>query len=231
MKNYFLKLPVIIYFLINISNIGFYSCSTKSNESSKKNTGEPGSINTSGLNRDVQSMSKKDLQDSSLFKNFQLRYKDHSINVEVYYMHDNVDLKDDYIDNVVLKQEIYFKYRDSTLKSIDFPVKKIDVKTKTGKKLVIQENNIYRLSVVEGEKGWFYKISGGGILATQSEFYGAYSPDGKLLWYSYATFRNTNGKYKDDPQQGYGDLNKLLQEYQIPEFSFNKPEKFITVIL
>jgi|SRR6218665_232087 len=162
---------------------------------------------------------------------------DYTMKIDSYYTDAEMDSSVIiFVKNAILKQEIFFLSKDSILKKEAYKVKMLRLKTTKGKRIEIQENTIYQIGIVYGENDWLYIISGGGINGTQSEFYGAYSAKGDLLWYSYFTYKllkypqYSNKDYpKDYPNEGYGDLDNVLARYKISEAQFLKPKKIIDI--
>lgn len=136
-------------------------------------------------------------------------------------------LKGDLIDKLVFEQEIQFLFEDNVLKKFDFPVQKLTIDTGGTSLIKIQENIVNSISIVKGEKGWIYQIYGGGILPNQTEFYGLYSPIGELLWYSYTTYQNYKKIQPGFSNEGYGNLDNILEKYKISEVEFNNPKNTV----
>ena len=208
-----------------------FGCTSPKNEKTEDENSDKDSSIALKIDSKMQAEGneEKALPNNIFLKSSKISNGNYTLKIDSYYSKAEADTTNILLKDVVLKQEISFLFNDSLLKKMDYPVKKLTVKTSVGTKVKMQENNIYQISIVSGAKDWFYKISGGGVLDTQSEFYGAYSPNGDLLWYSYATYRNVNGKYKEDPNEDYGDLDKTLIKYKVSEDLFNKPEKKVSI--
>lgn len=122
-------------------------------------------------------------------------------------------------------QRLHF-YKDGRLigKS-DYPVQFLDLKKAQEGAFKIQENVIYEVAVIKGKDDWFYKISGNGLLQSQSEFYGVYSKEGSLLWCNYLTERGFEG----DPNKSVGDLDRFFTDHHFTDDTFNCPVKKIEI--
>jgi hypothetical protein len=211
------------------TNLSLCACETNT-----YNNNETIANNDSALVRTKETIidsNEKVLSDSVIWRLSEIAYGDYSLKVESFYLDDDVSFRNEIIDNVVLKQEASFYYKDSLLDKITLPVKILNVTTEKGSPspIKIQENNISTLAIVNGDKGWFYKISGAGVLGTQSEFYGAYTSTGKLLWFSYATAESLEKENKDYPNEDFGDLDKTLLDYGTTEAEFNKPQTTVDI--
>jgi hypothetical protein len=74
---------------------------------------------------------------------------------------------------------------------------------------------------VIGVHGWFYKVSGGGILAYQSECYAIYSPMGKMLWCFYGSYHKENNGLLN---RETGALDMVLNQFGISGSEFDHPK-------
>ena len=200
-------------------------CTAKEKKSKNYTSLDTGKYTPSNLRSDNKTLKKGNLKSSKISKG------NYTLKVDSYYSNAIIDSPNTIIKDVILRQEISFLFKDSLLKTTEYPVITFKARTTNNETILMQENNIFEMSIVEGNGGWFYKISGRGVLADQSEFYAAYSYNGDVLWYSYSTFRNVNGNFKGDPSAGYGDLDELIKKYKLAENSFNKPKQSVSINL
>ncbi len=175
-------------------------------------------------------LDQKEFSNNGLTQTDIIEMNDYSLKIKNQDAKDKIEHQDFLFETNVLTQEMIFSHKNEVINKIKYPVKFNNVKTQSNENIRIQENKIYELSVIKGKKDWFYKVSGVGVISSQSEFCGAYSPSGKLLWYSYYTHRNSGKAYKDDPNEAYGDFDKLLAFYGLTESQFNKPEKSVEIL-
>ena len=190
---------------------------------------EQSSNETKKQRLDSLSFNEKRLSNNSFVKTDSIVNQQYKLSIESSFVKEVIDTPSVLFNVCVLSQVMIFSSKDSIFSKVKYPVRFFSIKTKSKKDIIIQENNIYEVSIVKGDKGWFYKISGGSILNTQSEFYGVYSPTGKLLWYSYTSYQNLKKTPSDLPDEGYGDIDKVFEEYGVAETVFNKPSNSIEI--
>lgn len=206
----------IVLFVVTVFML--FSCNKKSRDNATSESGKSSNTSlTKGESQTNRITSKVDKvvneQNSLLVKSV---YKDGE-----YY------LNGDLIDKLAFEQEILFLFEDNVLKKFDYPVQSLTIDTGGTNLVKIQENIITSISVVTGKKGWIYRVCGAGVLPNQTEFYGLYSPVGELLWYSYTTYQNFKKTQPGFPDEGYGDLDSVLEAYKITESEFNQPQKTV----
>ena len=80
-----------------------------------------------------------------------------------------------------LNQTICFYRNDSLLSSISHPVKQLLLKTQSGAKVEVLDNQIVSADVIHGSKHILLVTSGIGGCNGYSEFYGYYTFDGESL--------------------------------------------------
>jgi hypothetical protein len=90
---------------------------------------------------------------------------------------------------VVLSQELIFKYKDSVLCRKPFPVRDTSV-IRFNKKITLSDNIISVAAFITGTKGSFYTIHGYGGCSYCSHYFGYYSLKGQLLFENYWSDRD-----------------------------------------
>ena len=125
---------------------------------------------------------------------------DYSLEIKTFYFDDEQALNNQLLPNsTVFKQTLIFKRDGKIIAQKDFPVKKKIIK-KNGTKLIVLDNVIYQIGMVKGKKGGFYKIDGSGGCNGCSEYWGAYSMQGKLLnetYFSPGLFDHKVGNFNE----------------------------------
>ena len=144
--------------------------------------------------------------DSIAFDEWKLLIRSFYVEIDSPYM---------YFDNrCVLEQELYFYEKDNFHSRNIHPVWLTEIEISDGKKLIVLENVITSINIISGTLGWVYQIIGAGQ-ETQTEFVGYYSPEGKLLIYSYCHYSNLDAKNPNLPSIGYIDseFQKMRKKY------------------
>lgn len=127
----------------------------------------------------------------------------------------------------VIKQQLQFYKNDILIKTFLFKPKKIIISTSHFKKLRVNENIIYSVSVVQGKDDWLYNIYGGGTTSNQSEYFGLFTREGKLLSYSYSSFHTYHRH--GEPHEKKGNLKSTQLKYGIDDNQLFHPEHGIII--
>ncbi len=172
---------------------------------------------------DCKKIKANHINDSLVFKVDtainKISFNHYTLVVKTLYNKDSVSVDEPNLFNpICFSQELIFMFKDSITKRILQSVKKIKQKTYNGRELLMLENVITDIGIVIGKKGVLFAINGYGGCNSCSEYYGLYSLDGNLLFYSYGTTYNkfdSMGNLEDVLKQfGIDDTIYLQQTYK-----------------
>lgn len=126
----------------------------------------------------------------------------YALQIRSTYLNDTNYIKNDWptVQNqVVLAQQLIFKYKDSVLCTRPFRVRKRSF-VKFNKKVDLLDAVIFEAAAITGTKGSFYKIRGSGGCTDCSNYTGYYSLKGEILYENYFSdkdkFVKNVGNYK-----------------------------------
>ena len=139
--------------------------------------------------------------------------KDHyGLEIRTTYLNDTNYIKKDWPteqNQVVLRQELIFKHKDSVLSQIPCNVRKKSF-IKSGRNINLLDAVIYDAASISGSKGGFYLIHGSAGCKDCSTYFGYYSLKGQLLFENYYS---NNENFVENA----GDFKKILKQFGVSE--------------
>jgi hypothetical protein len=174
-------------------------------------TTSPNNIIKQNTTVDSFNRSNQEYHNDSIFiTDTSISFKNYSLKVLSTIQNDRVESTDsNFFNPVVLKQQLQFLQNGKIIKEIEYPTNKVLLKVTGGNYVKMLENVLFNIGVVEGSKGSLYVLNGYGGCNSCTEYIGFFSLEGEILWYSYANTQTVFG--------AFGDLNKVLEKYNIPK--------------
>jgi hypothetical protein len=178
-----------------------------------------------GVNRGIIDYTTSKGADSVCYTTLVPGINDYALQIKTTYLNDTNYLKNDWptVQNqVVVAQELIFKYKNSVLRARPFDVRKRS-DMKLDKEVTLLDAVVFEAAIITGTKGSFYKIRGSGGCTDCSNYTGYYSLSGELLFENY--FSDGDGFIRN-----IGSYEKVWKRYGVAAGRAKIPDiKDITV--
>jgi len=138
-------------------------------------------------------------------------YKEYMFKIKTICLNDSVVDEDPKFNPVVIGQKLFFFKNNSLVNELDNPAKYSERILSSGKSTKIVENVIYKVGVLEGEKGSVFYFEGTGACNACTELRAFYTLVGKIEFCFYGN--------QDTTFISVGDPNEVYKKYQINEKS------------
>ncbi|HNP24991.1 MAG TPA: hypothetical protein PKL37_23145 [Panacibacter sp.] len=186
------------------------ACKYQSNDRNRRDR-----VNTNQNIIDDTAVSKIITINDKLFElETKICYKNHSLKIVTLCQRDSVIPEERSLFNpVVISQKLTFYNKDTVLKKLDSPCKKVRQKINSLDYLEMLDNVIYRVQII-GSENYFYYLKGYGGCNTCDEFFGLYDLNGDLLSVDYGSVKIL---YKNNE-----DIQSILKINGVKDFNDSK---------
>lgn len=126
------------------------------------------------------------VDDSSFIKEYEVIYLNYKLIVQLTFFNESVSEEELHLFKpAIINQKLLFFVDDIKVLTCEPQIHFIDQKLVSGKEISMPDNQIYKVAIICGTKGYLYKIEGYCGANSCDNFSALYSMDGKEQWSAY----------------------------------------------